>query len=246
MRWEEYDEFGSWKTTQIADSNRYQLVGDHRRVGKRAARFEVRPDDLVAEGERAEVVTMQTKAGTDLNETEASGTQYFSLSVRLADDWQVPTGDGSQWCLISQLHGPNVFATFPSVALHVLDSFYVVTGGGDLDSPHRYTITLSNGELRRGHWIDFVIKIVFAKDTTGAVTVWRRDEGDGAFTQVASRTGVPTLQYKTSYNEGAVEDHYWKFGIYRSAQDSIINVLHMDCVARAASFDAVAKAAWGV
>ena len=98
-------------------------------------------------------------------------------------------------------------------------------------------------DLNPGKWVDLVIKIKFAKDFTGAVAVWRRDEGQANFKQVVSLENVPTLQYRSS--QGPVCMHYWKHGLYRSKQISITNVLWLAGLTRGDSLADVVRASFG-
>lgn len=90
---------------------------------------------------------------------------------------------------------------------------------------------MANGSLSIGKWIDFIFSVGFAADDSGFVSVWRRDEGEASFTQVLSITDTPTLQYSSSFSDGAVLDHYWKYGFYRSRQD-FTSVLYLDGLTR--------------
>jgi hypothetical protein len=225
-------------------SDRMQTVTDPVQIGGYAVRVEVRPGDdpINSSGERAEAVIMTESNGNSINENESSGTQYYAFSIKLPPDWVRPTHYGI--CL--QLHGPDTLDASPAFAFEVTNAFSMDVTAGDLDTPaaaykHAY-VPLSDGSLNLGHWVDFVIKIKFAKDFTGSIDVWRRNEGATIFTNVLSLVNIPTLQYKSS--QGGVGSHYWKYGYYRSDQTTITNILFLGAIARGTTFDNVVGTAF--
>jgi len=181
--------------------------------------------------ERSEVFDMG-----NASENLSSGTKYFSYSVRLDPNWQSPS-----WTTILQLHGPDEYGTNPSFGIFINDNrFSIATRAGDLRENSSQTYyRLSKGSINKGYWVDFIIKITFAVNNSGAIKVWRRDEGETSFKQVLNRPNVPTLQYEG----GAVGDHYWRMGLYRSAQN-YTNVLWNDAVFRGDTFEEVRAAAF--
>lgn len=241
---------GTWRKAQIMGPDRFQRVSDVVRQGQYAARVEVRPGDdpIHSSGERAEVLVMTDRDGRPFSENESSGTQFYAFSVRLAPDWQSPTAAvRGKWAIVFQLHGPDDLRASPSVAVSVQEQFALDLHGGDLDDRQRAlwhkSFPFTDSRLVPGKWVDLVLKIRFAKDHTGTVDVWRRDEGQTAFTKVLEVRDVPTLQYSTRL--GGVKPHYWKHGLYRSKQTTITNVLWLDGLTRGDSFEAVVKAAFG-
>ena len=240
---------GNWKSAQVVAGDRLQLVTDPVRQGRYSLRVEVRPGDdpIHSSGERAEVLVMTDANGSPINESEASGTQYFAFSVRLDAGWQPPVPEkNGNWAVVFQLHGPDELKTGPSFAVSVLDHFNIAIHAGDLDSPAKSlqwkSYEFSDSGLTPGKWVDLVLRIKFAKDFTGSVTVWRRNEGQGGFAQVLLLEDIPTLQYRSSL--GPVGAHYWKHGLYRSKQATITNVLWLDGLTRGESFDEVVGAAF--
>lgn len=247
---ENFEQPGKWAGLQVVNADRVQLVTSPVQYGTYAARIEVRPGDdpIHSSGERAEVRSMLDENGNDIYENEASGTQYYAFSVRLDPNWQPPEKDatGYQWGIIFQLHGPDNLNTSPAFAIQATDKFSVDLHSGDLDTSVKSmkykSYQLTNNSLNIGQWVNFVVKIKYAKDFTGSVDVWRRDEGQTQFAQVLSVANVPTLQYRSS--QGEVGDHYWKYGFYRSKQTTITNVLFLGGLARGTTFDNVVAAAF--
>jgi len=260
--WERgYLENGCWdESNEVDDNYSIQMVSSPVRKGNRSARFEVRPGDdpLGCEGcgERAEVADMTTLTGEEINETEESGTQYYAFSVMFEEDWLNPQpSDDGLWSHFFQLHGPDVLNASAAFAIDTVSSndgtgISVNLNTGDLDdenNPFRYkSFDLSDNALNRGEWIDFIIKIKFASTHSGSVKVWRRNQGSHSFAMVLDTkdtypNGVPTLQYRSSYQGGAVLDHYWKHGIYHPRQNmetGKTSILWLDGMSRTSSFNA--------
>jgi len=147
-----------------------------------------------------------------------------------------------------QLHGPDVLGQSPTFGFELTPSFGVDMVAGDVSGKLPKTSffhkPLSDSSLNLGHWTDFVIKIKYAKDETGAVEIWRRNEGVANFTSVFKVDNIPTLQYNSDYQNGVILGNYWKTGYYRNADGSIINTLYNDSITRGDSFEAVVAAAW--
>jgi hypothetical protein len=246
---------GCWHVLQAAGSYSFQRVTDHVRKGSYAARIEVRPGDSpISSGERAEVSRPIDTSGSyfGLQEGDSSGTQYYAFSVMLPSDWKTtPGSDGKYFDIILQLHGPDILGQSPDFAFETRsfgkypDRFSLDMTSGDMartGSVHTYN-DFSDGSLNLGKWTDFVMKVTYAKDATGSVDIWRRNEGATNFTNVLSLNNIPTLQYSSLVNGGAVAPHYWKHGLYRNAANASTNVLYLDGFTRGTAFnDVVAEA----
>ena len=239
---------GCWAGLQIMAADRFQRVTSPVRKGAYSARVEVRPGDdpINSGGERAEAVSMEDKNGNQINESESSGIQYYAMSIYLPSDWTPPLPDthGLIWGLALQLHGPDVLDASPAFGLEVRNRFSLDMEVGDVtrSSPYGF-YEFSDGSLNLGHWTDFVIRIKYAKDATGSVDIWRRNEGATAFTNVLSVANTPTLQYSPNINGGVIGNHYWKTGYYRDA-NSVTDVLYLDGITRGTSFDSVVAEAF--
>jgi hypothetical protein len=235
---------GKWRGIQVMANDRYQRVPNTGQVGQYAVRVEVRPGDdpINASGERAESLTMTDQDGNPIYENEASGTQYYAFSIQLPSNWVRPVHYG----ICFQLHGPDTYIASSVIAIEATDAFYLDIQAGDLDTPaatfEKSNIPLSDGSLNLGHWVDFVLKIKYAKDSTGAIDIWRRNEGNVQFTQVLALNNIPTLQYKSSMGE--IGKHYWKYGYYRSDQNTVTNILLLGAMARGTTFENVIGAAF--
>jgi hypothetical protein len=238
---------GNWRWTQIMSANRLQPdLNVRTNHGLTPARVEVRPGDnpIGATGERSEVLMMKNATTDSLTENPNSGTQYFALSYFFPTTWSGTeiAGNPNSWSAVFQLHGPDDLSAPPSFALHVSDKFRISRLAGDLSTQRNVVYELSDGgAVRLGEWVDFVVKIQLDSREAGAITVWRRNQGSPSFAQVLNVTNVATLQYRG----GSVGEHYWKQGLYRGAVPDRTDVLWMGPMARATSFLAAEKAAFG-
>lgn len=220
----------NWRSLESVAPDRFTLINDGVRPGT-YARVEVRSGDnplagCCYESDRAEVHGMQNADDSPLAENLASGTQQYHVSVKFDETWQPITGPG-EFGMFLQLHGPDAFGTSPALAFNATDQIRLFTLTGDIDTSSAISHDMSNGSLNIGKWIDFIFTVGFAADDSGFINVSRRDEGDASFTQVLSLTNTPTLQYSSSFADGAVMDHYWKHGFYRSRQE-FTSVVYLD------------------
>jgi len=247
----------TWNQIQAPQSYSVQSNTTTVRTGASSARFEVRQGDVYSDysGERAELAVSQyTSASQDWILEHAGTTMYYTVSVYIPTDW-TPTYTGvGGFSIFLQEHGPNDAGPAhdglsPALCLNASDIFYATVTVGDWDYPYPtdghniyQNITFSDPSLNKGNWTDFVLKVKHANDYTGEFTIWKRNTSSGSFTQVASLTNIPTMQYQTG---SAVGPHYWKCGIYRDNQaTAITNILYEDCQTRGSSYDACVADAW--
>jgi hypothetical protein len=221
--------------------------------GGSVLRVEVRPGDNVGyTGERAEVAAMIGPDGTRFPVTEESGHEYYAVSIKLDPQWQPPSPTaGPVWGVFLQLHGPDDFEAPPPIALAAVNDFHVDYCAGDLvegGSLHRNKdstpLTLSRSDLRRGHWVEFVLDVTWSYDDKGSLAVYRRDEGEKTFVKVLSKEALPTLQFRSS-TPVVQGTHYWKMGYYRAISPGVTSRLWLGPLVRGTSFDDVATAAFG-
>jgi hypothetical protein len=218
------------------------------------ARFEVHGGDYTVSGDRAEMVSMW-KDGSRLPVTPESGHEFYGISVKLAPDWQAPLGDTRypqiKWGIIMQLHSPNVFNAPPAIALSATDGFHLSMDSGDLlaggaRSRNKDAIDypFADGSLNRGHWVEFIMDIKWSLDATGAIVVYRRDEGQSAFAKVVDLANLPTLTSRFGIDSANLK-HDWCIGYYRSRNADLVNILWIGPVVRGTTFDEVAATAFG-
>jgi Polysaccharide lyase len=254
-----------WRLVQEQAEDRLRAITDRTSPrGGTVLEVEVRPGDTLgfATGERAEVLGMLDSRGAQYPVTAASGHEFYALSIKLDPNWQPPLhsvhGDW-HWGVFMQLHAADVFHSPPAFALDVEDNFHVKTLAGDLmDSNGRprsdTPLSLTNGELRRGHWVEFLIDVLWAYDNHGSLIIYRRDEGEDQFAQVFKQVGQPTLQFDSQIpnsRDAITSDgkpayvHYWKAGFYRSVSAGVVSRLWLGPIVRGTSRDEVAVAAFG-
>lgn len=170
-------------------------------------------------GERAEVVLGGYSNSvlfyiTGL-ETE---TEYYRFKVKLASPWERPDVNefGYQWGMCFQVHGPNDFATSPNIALYCENVFGLFVFGGDVAYPTGELIDLTNNALVLDVWVDFVIEVKWSTTTNGHAALYRKDDGQSAFTKMGEVRNIPTLQWEAAEK---AHPHYVKAGFYRSESD---------------------------
>ena len=256
---------GCWEDSNELKDYSIQVVSDNVRKGMKAMRFEVRPGDdplgCVGCGERAEVLNMITKNGDVINETKKSGTKYYAFSVMFDKNWENPKSDyDGLWSHFFQLHGPDILDGSAAIAMDTTNStggegISILISTGDLDDEDNVfssmVFDLKESGLNKGEWVDFVIKINFSVEN-GRIEVWRRNDNETNFKVVMNTinkypNGIPTLQYRASYKKGAIEDHYWKHGIYRPHQDITTgptSILWLDGISRGENFSWVKRNAF--
>lgn len=260
QRGEESVLVGEWQSRDALTPDRIANVTSPAYPGTASVyRFTVKPGDKIGgwTGERAEFSGIRVGKQV-LWETESSGTQYYAFSVYIPTGWKAPEADPSSkaiWGTLLQLHGPVTFLNSPPVSIDLLDHFTLSVRGGDADvlgNWHGKTYEWKDGgAIRHDQWEDFVLMVKYARDTTGAVRLWRRT--NGSLTSVFELEGVPTLVFKPSVEAKMPNErqrmlagvHYWKQGFYRSASANVTTVLYQTGLVRAASFEAATNAAFG-
>jgi hypothetical protein len=194
--------------------------------------------------------------------TVANGHEVYGISIKLDPNWQPPLHDSThgnwRWGAILQLHSPDAFGSPPPFALDVDDQFHISTLGGDLigtngQRRNATDVQFTNGDLRPGHWVQFLVDAIWAYDSRGSLTVYRRDEGETRFTPVVTLANQPTLQYDSQIpdsqnmdpSRGPAHLHYWKTGYYRSVSPGVTSRLWLGPIVRGTSLQEVATAAFG-
>lgn len=218
---------------------------DSRGSGPRSnvANFTVRPGDKVNQstGERSEVVLGGWESTSRFKVRGDEGTEFYRISVKLDVNWLPPDANsyGQKWGMFFQLHGPNEYAAPPAVALLAEDKFALFVLGGDMNKKQGGKRFLTNSDLNVGNWVDFILEIKWAPDNTGAIAVYRRDEGASGWEKVSDIKSVATLQYRGSPNPND-PPHYWKAGFYRS-ESQHVNSLWLGPIVRGKTFAEVAN-----
>lgn len=224
------------------NEHRWKLDSTFVRQGRYSMRIELRPTDTSKSGasDRAEVKGMNSPSGHVEYINDKNNIQYIAFSVRVDTNWQSPVNpaDSNAHSLIIQLKkdasidGGHNLTTGPAFSFQVSDKFYVKTNTGLITNFQRKIYTLSNDTLRRGKWVDFVIKIKFAVDSTGEILVWRRDNygTNKTFTNVLAVRHTNTLLYYFANSVKTVPKHILHYGLYTSRQPppGVTNILWLD------------------
>jgi Polysaccharide lyase len=244
----------TWRMVTEAAIDRLTVMTDSTSPKKGAVlQVQVLPGDNAGSGERNEVFRMLDATGANFPVTGASGHEFYGVSVKLDPNWTSPLKDpanwNNQWGLFLQLHSPDSFSSPPAIALSAIGTFGVQMLAGNLIDAkgQRRNAELSaftNGALNPGKWVQFLLDVVWAGDAKGSLTIYRRDEGKTAFTQVFSKIGVPTLQWN-SQDPGNIGTHYWRCGYYRSVSPGITSRLWLGPIVRGTTLSEVSVAAFG-
>jgi hypothetical protein len=232
---------GGWYGQQVMDSCRIQPDGFLTWHGKAAVRIEVQPNDdplaLNSNSERAEMLLMQDNNGKEIRENASSGTQYYATSYYFPATWQ---GQQLPWSAFAptdcSVGNQNICNSWSFVW-----QFYrwggLSAARRTVNGPQHYFFNNSEfadgGLIQLGKWTDFVFMVDWS---TGAYTIWRRDEGQTNFTKALSgKTPVP-----------AGRDVYVKQGLYRGGNvGGRTDVLWIGPTARGSSFSAVERQSFG-
>ena len=229
-----YDVHANW-------SDRFVLERDQDDSSKSIAKFIVKPGDVFnkSTGERSEVVLGGWQTTSRFRVHGHEGTEFYRVTVKLAPDWEAPDTNNRSyaWGIFFQLHGPNEFMAPPAVAIHAENKFSLFVLGGNLNAKVGGRRFLTRSDLNIGRWVDFVLEIKWAPDTTGAIAVYRRDEGESGWEKVADIKSVATLQHMGT---PIPNSHYWKAGFYRS-ESRHENSLWLGPILRGRTFNEVAE-----
>lgn len=209
--------------------------------GKAAVRIEVQPNDdplaLNANSERAEMLLMQDANGKEIRENANSGKQYYATSYYFSSAWQGQQLPYSAFAPINCSIGDQNTCNSWSFVWQFYGWGGLSAGQETVNGPQRYLFNNSRftdgGLITVGKWTDFVFMVDWS---TGAYTVWRRDEGQASFAM--------TLSGKTPVS--AARGVYVKQGLYRGGNvGGRTDVLWIGPTARGSSFSAVERQAFG-
>lgn len=176
-----------------------QIVQDAPKAGKYAARFELRPGDTVASGERTEFHSSAPGPGSK------EGDEYwFSWSQKFDNSWTPPT---SNWYIILQWHDQS--NSSPPIAVEVQKNGDIIVSQSGAGKNAKKL-----GTVKKGVWTDYVLHIKFSKNAgTGFIEGWEN--------------GVQTLPKYNRATMG-VGDNYLKQGIYRGKGETSNSVVFVD------------------
>jgi hypothetical protein len=248
-----------WGLVQEKGVDRLSVVQDATSPrGGSVLQVKVLPGDSVGySGERAEVSDMLNPTGAPYPVIASNNHEVYGISIKLDPHWQPPSGKW-RWGIFLQLHCPNQFGDSPAFSFQAEDQFHINTSAGDLHMANGQIkpatpLALTNGDLRPGHWVQFLIDVVWAYDNHGSLTVYRRDEGETGFATVLTQVAAPTLQFDSQVSNSQNTDpsagtpyvHYWKTGFYRSESPGVTSQLALGPLVRGQSISEVTAAAFG-
>lgn len=258
--------YGWYFGTQVLSASRAVAMGSSAlaRYPNSSVQFTVNTDDNSAFGnQRNEYLGML--GSSLLDETPGTTPIYYGMSIyfpsaTFSNDGGVSTG-GYAWEITGQFHGPDTGCySQPNLAIitqcHNPDTncggfgathmiFQVV--GGDCVTP---TVNLYDlGAYPTDQWIDIVLKIVWATDSTGTITTWTRTNKTGSLkqTKLDGTTAMPVITQANFYMSSGVPvtKMYAKQGLYEEHQLAHTNIIYEGPLVRASTFHDAALAAFG-
>ena len=210
--------FDGWSCRRLAAPHSAVIQREVVRQGELACRFELRPDDYVSQGHRAEL--------RDLYNVRWEEEVWYGFSSYLSAEHHV---SGDTACVIAQWHDQAKLGDpsgKPPIALRYRDGRLRVTGAyGREASPDpdiRYEFA-SLADFRLGVWHDFVFRVFWSRHGASEIEAWHDGE------RFVSWAGP--LAY-----ENEAEGPYFKFGAYWSPPGKTPCVVYQDNYSRGHSY----------
>jgi hypothetical protein len=227
---------GGFSGIQVMDACRYHVDSNfHTWHGRFAVRVEVNPGDdpIGSGGERSEVLTMQDSSKNEFEESSASGDVFIATSYYFPATWDGTflSGDGDSWSAVMQFHPSGSSGYFAGLQAGrrqagAAQKFYFAG-----DALHEFS---DGGQIVLGKWTDLVLEFNFG---TGALRIYRRNEGQTKFTKVVDAVDSSMTSTDTTY---------FKQGLYRGPDvNGRTDVLWVGPTARGGTFAAVESASFG-
>ena len=210
--------FDGWSVKRLAGKHSALIQSEIVRVGTRACRFELRPDDYVSQGHRAEL----RDPFNALWESEV----WYGFATRLSAEHPLPEGVG---CVLAQWHDQAKLGDpsgKPPIAIRFRDGTLSVTGAyGKFASPdpdRRYEFA-SIPNFGLGVWHDFVFRVFWSRRGTSEIEAWWN--------------GAPMVDWRgpLAY-ENEAEGPYFKLGVYWSPPGPEPVVVYHDNYSRGHSY----------
>jgi Polysaccharide lyase len=170
--------------------------------------------------------------------TKANSDDWYGMELMLPGNWQSPSSWGMLVAQFNQYGGqldwgpPVGIVAFGSSVNLVTQSGSCNTaanGGCQYSSGLDGTIPMTQivpaSAFQTQRWIQMIVHIRWATDSTGVVEGWSRYRGDSTWSKTVTQTGRPTLQWNASTlpnPDGAVGAD--KIGAYRGASSTPLSV----------------------
>lgn len=190
--------FDGWSVKRLAGGHSAVIQSAVVRAGSRACRFELRPDDYVSQGHRAELRDPYNAAWEE--------PVWYGFATFLDAGFAVPDG---VTCVFAQWHDQAKLGEpsgKPPVAIRYRAGRLFVTGAyGRVASPEpdiRYEFA-SVADFAKGAWHDFVVRVLWSRHGFSELGIWL--------------DGAPLVDWRgpLAY-ENEVEGPYFKLGLYWS------------------------------
>jgi hypothetical protein len=217
----ESGDFVGWSIRRLAKDYSATIQSEIVRTGTKACRFEIRPDDYVSQGRRAEL--------RDWYNAPFEEDTWYGFSTYLPADFRPPEGVGvvlAQWHDQAELGDP---AGKPPLAIRYLDGTLRFTGAFSevaSQNPDKRYVFHEIPNVPHETWLDFVVGIH-----------WSR-AGDSSIDAFLNGKRIFRFNGPLGYRN-EIKGPYFKFGVYASGDISGPLVAYHDNYSRADSFEAV-------
>jgi hypothetical protein len=220
----ERGDFSGWGAREAAREDSLQVVSTPARCGRYAARFTVRPGEIVSNGNRAEIC----RDNRDFPGSEGWYAWSFLIPVDFPDTQWRP----KLWQCIGQWHDqPNIergetWDDFPghspSIAVYytckegtsAIELWYGTYGKGEIQK------VAAVAPIEKGRWMDLVFHIGWSHKEDGFLEAWLNEKPLIAPDQTEHK-----LFGANMWND---YPHYLKIGLYRSGEFTTTSSVYFD------------------
>jgi len=213
--------FDGWTTTRLAAAHSAMIQSRTVRVGTRACRFELRPEDYISQGHRAEL----RDPFNAIWEEEV----WYGFSTLMSSAHRLAAGIG---CVLAQWHDQALLGDpsgKPPIAIRYLDGVLRITGAaGKFASPEpdiRYEFARLPA-FPLGVWHDFVFRVFWSRHGASEIEAW------------IDKRRIIRWRGPLAY-QNEPQGPYFKLGIYWSPPGPEPVVVYHDNYSRGHSFSEV-------
>jgi Polysaccharide lyase len=213
--------FDGWSVKRLSGEHSARIQSEVVSTGTLACRFELRPDDYVSQGHRAEL--------RDPYNVVWDEEVWYGFSTLIDPGFSLPETVGcvfAQWHDQAKLGDPS---GKPPLAIRYRAGRIFFTGAyGRVASPEpdiRYELA-GIADFSKGVWHDFVVRVFWSRHATSEIEIW------------LDRVPVVDWRGPLAY-ENEEEGPYFKLGLYWSPPGPQPIVAYHDNYSRGHSFDEV-------
>ncbi len=217
----ERGDFSNWDTRQGAQADSLQIVTDVVRRGRYAAKFTVRPGEIVSNGNRAEI--------THDHADHPGSKRWYAWSFFVPSDFQDTEWQPKLWQCIGQWHDQpdprlgETWKTFPGHSPSIALYYTSKNGVPAIElwhGPKKDQDIVAVAPIRKGEWMDVVFHIGWSPGADGYVEAWLN--GNPLIAPEGDQHKVFGPNMWNSYS------HFLKIGLYRSSRFTTTNSIYYD------------------